>query len=309
MKRLYLTFMLLVLMFFLIQPAFAALTQLTTDAANERTPSWSPDGQSIVYSKDAANDGSDLYIISARGGEPIQLTTGHCDFDPAWSPDGTKIAFCRTLEVDPWRSYLATIPAQGGAVTQLTDGSFAAMYPDWRGDGSKIVFMLQDASLITYQIATIASTGGAITMLTDLHASCYTPKYCERDNRIAFSAQYPTMDDNIFVMNEDGGGFRQVTTKQAAEVEPDWVPNGTMIVYSDRSGADDDLYVVPADGPSEGKQITNFPADERNPAWSPVGTKLAFESDRMGNCDIWVLDNVWLKVEPATVGMIKATYK
>ena len=37
------------------QPAFCALFQLTTESENQRTPSWSPDGQNIVFSQDAEN--------------------------------------------------------------------------------------------------------------------------------------------------------------------------------------------------------------------------------------------------------------
>jgi TolB protein len=307
MKKLSISTMFVVLLLLLIQPVSAALVQLTTDAANERTPSWSPDGQYIVFSMDTENDGSDLYIISARGGAPQQLTSEHCDMYPSWSPDGTTIVFSRATTTDINRAALFTIPASGGEVTQLTDGSQVSWQPDWSSDGSTIVFM--EFSDLAYHISTIPAAGGTPTRLSDLEVSCWSPKFCERDNRIAFSAQYPGVDDNIFVMNADGSGIKQLTTKAAAEVQPDWAPNGTMIVYSDRSGADNDLYLIPGNGSGPGKQFTNFQADERNPVWSHDGTKLAFESDRSGNCDIWILDNVWLKIEPTTVGMIKAAYQ
>ncbi len=307
MNRLHLTLVILILLLAIAQPAFCALFQVTSDAEHQRTPSWSPDGEYIVFAQDAENDGSDLYIVSSRGGAPQQLTSEHVDLSPSWSPDGSTIAFSRAYTSDINRAALFTIPASGGEVTQLTDGSHVSWQADWSPDGNKLVFM--EFSDFSYHISTIPATGGTVTQLLDLHVSCWSPKYCERDGRIAFSAQYPTVDDNIFVMNSDGTGLRQLTTKAAAEVQPDWVPNGTMIIYSDRSGIDNDLYLIPGDGAAAGKRFTNFPADERNPAWSPDGTKLAFESDRSGNCDIWVMDNVWLRVEPATVGRIKAVYR
>ena len=57
-------------------------------------PSWTPDGQNIVYVTE--DEGSnDLRIIAASGGEPIELTTDteRHEMSPAVSPDGSRIAF------------------------------------------------------------------------------------------------------------------------------------------------------------------------------------------------------------------------
>jgi Tol biopolymer transport system component len=308
MNKLHVVLMFLIPLLVMVQTADAALFQLTTDTANERNPSWSPDGQFIVYSKDDGN-GSDLCIVPVAGGTPQVLTSGHCDMYPSWSPDGTTIVFCRRLNAGTSNFFLATIPATGGEATALTDGTYPVMYPSWSADGNKIVCMMEDSSFTVYQIVALPSTGGDGTTLTEFTVDCYTPKFNQRDNRIVFSAVYPGSDENLFIMNEDGSGLRQLTTSTESETQPDWAPNGTMIIYSDRSGPDCNLYVIPSEGSDMPKQFTNFQADERNPVWSHDGDKVAFESDRMGNCDIWVMDNVWLKVVPTTVGKIKAAYQ
>jgi Tol biopolymer transport system component len=93
--------------------------QLTTGLGDESEPTWSPDGQHIVYTC-----GSDLCIVDFPSGTNHQLTTGgHRDFDPAWSPDGTKILFSRIEDL--W-----IINADGTAATQLTSGP-AAGGADW----------------------------------------------------------------------------------------------------------------------------------------------------------------------------------
>ena len=66
------------------------LTRGTADAA----PRLSPDGSRIAFLRGDAKDKSQLFVVDAAGGEPVQATDaplGVGDFD--WAPDGSKLAF------------------------------------------------------------------------------------------------------------------------------------------------------------------------------------------------------------------------
>lgn len=70
-------------------------TQITNLGGANFGPSWSPDGQRIIFSSNHKNPKSrnfDLYLVNADGSNLSQITT-HPDFDgfPMFSPDGKKL--------------------------------------------------------------------------------------------------------------------------------------------------------------------------------------------------------------------------
>ena len=71
-------------------------------AANDWTPSWSPDGSEILFVSDRL-DSNDVFRVRAdNGGLPVQLTDDPAgDWVPVWSPDGQTIAFASDRTGDP----------------------------------------------------------------------------------------------------------------------------------------------------------------------------------------------------------------
>jgi tricorn protease len=66
-----------------------------TPGVMERTPAWSPDGESIAYFSDESGLYA-LHIVPQTGGAAKKISLGNQQayyFDPLWSPDSKKIAF------------------------------------------------------------------------------------------------------------------------------------------------------------------------------------------------------------------------
>ena len=69
--------------------------QVTTDAGFDMSPTFSPDGQRIAFTRyNTANPsfGDDVMIVSSQGGIPTRLALVGDQRTPAWSPDGHYIA-------------------------------------------------------------------------------------------------------------------------------------------------------------------------------------------------------------------------
>jgi dipeptidyl aminopeptidase/acylaminoacyl peptidase len=82
-----------------------------TSGPRDGSPSWSPDGTRIAFSRAAEKDGKpqppQIYLISTQGGEAVSLTDlPEGAGGAAWSPDGKTIAFSSSAneeDLKKWR--------------------------------------------------------------------------------------------------------------------------------------------------------------------------------------------------------------
>jgi serine/threonine protein kinase len=92
---------------------------LTTLPGVQRYPSFSPDGDHVVFTwTGPKQDNTDIYRQQIGAGSPLRLTTdpGN-DYNPVWSPDGRAIAFLRG---EPARSEVRLIPPLSGPASGST---------------------------------------------------------------------------------------------------------------------------------------------------------------------------------------------
>ena len=103
--------------------------RLTTHAAEDTRPEWSPDGTTIAFvSKRHGNE--EVYTIKTDGTNLRRLTDDGAEDDyPDWAPDSSKIVFASDRGSRPDEVYI--MDADGMAQTRITTNQASDRYPAW----------------------------------------------------------------------------------------------------------------------------------------------------------------------------------
>lgn len=115
------------------------LSRITSDPANDTDPSWSPDGQSLVFSSDRDSRG-DLYRLVLATGQLTRLTRHFVGraIMPSAAPDGTRVAFAaQSLRAGAFWGFQIHVLAASGDASALTT-SVGGCWPSWSPDGRRL---------------------------------------------------------------------------------------------------------------------------------------------------------------------------
>ncbi|WP_376694713.1 S41 family peptidase [Wenzhouxiangella sp. EGI_FJ10305] len=114
--------------------------RLTSAAAEENNPYFSPDGKRIAYAAEYEGN-TDVYIIDVDGGQPMRLTWHPgSDVPVGWSADGSEVAFASRRETDHGRSaQLWHVPVDGGAPARQMEARF--FRGRWDQDGERLAYI------------------------------------------------------------------------------------------------------------------------------------------------------------------------
>jgi Tol biopolymer transport system component len=215
--------------------------QLTLEPGGERTPSLSPDGQSVAFVKDVDGQ-SDVFVQRVDGKKAINLTADcpNDDLDPAFSPDGLSIAYASACR----GGGLFVMGATGESARRVSERGFA---PSWSPDGREIA-VVDSRSDLPWAIAgagpisAVEVETGARREVTRHRA--LDPAWSPDGRRIAFwSMKGETYQRDLFTVAADGSQAEPdevvpVVDDPWIDAYPTWSPAGDALWFvSSRTGA------------------------------------------------------------------------
>jgi Tol biopolymer transport system component/DNA-binding winged helix-turn-helix (wHTH) protein len=253
-------------------------------------PSWSPDGQKVVFTSNRTGV-IHLWTVASDGGAPQRLTPAGStiDYQPAWSPDGRWIAY-GSGEASRGEAHLAVIPAGGGTSQALTQEFVYVTHPTWAADGGSIVFAGERNGILNLWRCPVRDgrRSGPLARVT-IGQGQDTGAAFSRDGR-ALSFAVLKNDLNVWELVLASGTQRPVTHGGAADY-PQLSPDGNaLLVQSNQTGS---LAVWTVD--LQGRylsRLTAGPTQGPGARWSRDGTRIA-----------WVKDGI-LQIQP--VGSVSA---
>ncbi|MDD2715235.1 MAG: Ig-like domain-containing protein [Candidatus Wallbacteria bacterium] len=237
-------------------------TQLTSNSWIDGFPSFSPDGNKLIFQSNRNLDGQ-IFKMYIDGTLVTALTSGSDDGQPVYSPDGSKIAFVRkTAGIGE----IFLMDSDGGNQVNLTGNPADDEYPGFSTDGQKLVFSSNRDG--NNEIYLMRNDGSAVTRLTDNSASEIEPRFSV-DGKIVFVSNR-SGNNEIYLMHGDGTQLTRLTNNAADDRNPSFSPDGTLVAFtSDRSGADN-IFIMHSDGTSPQRFISSSSAGS-SPVFGTIG--------------------------------------
>ncbi len=268
-----------------MQPDKLTIVPFTTFPGFEIAPSFSPDGNEIVFSWFGYEKEFqfDLYIKQVGQEHVVQLTHHPAVFlVSSWSPDGRFIAFMRQAEPDASGIYV--ISPLGGAerkVASITPyGSWEPLGVSWSPDGkwlafSKVNSKRANASPAHFSIHLVNVETSEERALPDPSEDCANTWQAAFSPDGRYLASVCVLNDGfatIHLQTPDGEQARELKDARSSEgfAGIAWTGDSGSLLYS----SDHHLWRVPITGGKPEKLL--FAQDVESVAIASHGNRLAF---------------------------------
>ncbi len=181
---------------------------------------WSPDGQQILFTSDLSGR-SNLWVVRASGGWPIQLTqSDDRQYRATWSPDGKWIVYQQDSGGNElWDLY--AIPSEGGEPINLTNTpAIREQNPHWSHDGQTIAFTYKPKDGTVYDLALLNWNNRKVQKLTNEQQPGYSWNFVawSGDDKTIFANRVnpPFTDADVYRIDVATGKVENLTAHQGS---------------------------------------------------------------------------------------------
>jgi serine/threonine protein kinase/Tol biopolymer transport system component len=283
-----------------------SLTYSPTQSISDYSPSVSPDGRTLAFSRLASLGTAEIYILNLTEDfkpreEPRRLTSlKHVSSSPVWTPNGQEIIFSSGALGSPFS--LWKVPASGAREPEpLPFTSEGAYSPAVSRSGNRLAYerSVSDDNIWRLSLSGPGVASGPPARFIASTRDDGNARYSPDGKRIAFGSTRNGVY-GLWVSDADGSNAMELFSRAgAASGDPSWSPDGQRIAFDSSAEGHTDVYVIQARG---GKPIrlTTDPADDDDPNWSGDGNWIYFASNRTGRPEVWKVSSAGGKAVQVT---------
>ena len=254
-----------------------------------RSPSWSPDGAHVVYSR---------YSLK-RPAEPVKLWSRNPKYElfaagwfPAYDATGEHLAV--TKQNGETMTTSLYIVDEGKPPRPILEKKELILFPHWSPDGRQIIFGIgQFSAFLDFaaggkkpipalnggaQIGAVNADGSNFHLITSGDSNNAFPSFAPDGKHIVYRTVSPE-GEGLRIMNLEDHSVAVLT--KAYDNFPVWSPRGDLIAFVRQLRGDFEVFTIRADG-KDIRQLTDVRGNEAHLAWSPDGERILFCSTRMG---------------------------
>lgn len=204
------------------------------------TPTYTRDGQYLLFSSSRSGNSQSLWRIRSDGAGGItRITSGSSmDIAPSLVDDDETVVF-QSFGAQRPGSYVWSVNLNGGLLTELSEGETPSVSPD----GRQVLFV-KTAPGGQKQVWSMRIDGSSPTQVSSGTANDITPSWHPSGRFIVFASDEMGAGEedrkknfNVWLMRADGTDRQQITSNESFDDSPVFLKNGrTLIFRSNRGG-------------------------------------------------------------------------
>lgn len=268
--------------------------QLTTGAANDVSPAWSPDGRLIAFLRMDEKQAA-YYVVPAAGGPERKVADqGPADREQmrrpaiAWTADSAGLVV--VVRPAGQAAALSLAPVRGGEAARLTtpSGPPGDGVPAVSPDGAQLAFVRAGAASAG-DVYVVAMSGGEPRRLTFDSRPVQGLAWTADGARLVYSSARAG-PPALWAVPVSGGSPGRVPGAEERGLQPAVSRDGRRLAYA-RTVSDINIWRLELAAP-EGAPVRwiSGAGAEREPQYSPDGKRVAFLAERSGVPQVWVAD-------------------